>query len=54
MADLLLKFSEQDVRGAVLPLLIVEDNTADDLRRWILTRGLCAPKSESKASLVRR
>ena len=52
--DVLVKFSEEDVKGAKLYMPNVEDNLPDDLRRWICTRGLSASMSESKACLVRR
>jgi hypothetical protein len=54
MADILLKFSEDQISGAKLPLPVAEDNLAEDLIRWLHTRGLSASHSESKASLVRR
>ena len=54
MTDILLHFTEEEVKGAKLPMAVVDDNTVEDLRRWIHTRGLGAAKSESKVSLVKR
>lgn len=54
MADILIKFTETDVRGAKLPMPVVEDNQVEDLVRWIKTRGLSANIRESKVSLVKR
>ena len=52
--DVLVKFSEEYVKGAKSEMPNVEDNLPDDLRRWLRTRGLSALVSESKAFLVRR
>jgi hypothetical protein len=35
MADCLVKLKASDVAGAILPLKINEDNSVEDLKRWI-------------------
>jgi len=54
MMVILEMFTEENVKGGNRDTPEVEDSLHDDLRRRVLTRGLCAPKSASKASLVRR
>jgi hypothetical protein len=39
MADFLVRLNEKDVPGAILPEKVPEDNTVEDLKRWIETRG---------------
>ncbi len=54
MADFLVKLSERDVAGAILPEKVIEDNTVEDLKRWIETRGFTVGKKESKCKLLKR
>jgi hypothetical protein len=50
----LVKLSERDVAGAILPEKVIEDNTVEDLKRWIETRGFTVGKKESKCKLLKR
>ena len=54
MADFLVKLQESDVAGAILPQKVLEDNTVEDLKRWIETRGFTVGKKESKCKLLKR
>ena len=54
MADFLVKLQESDVAGAILTQKVLEDNTVEDLKRWIETRGLTVGKKESKRKLLKR
>ena len=54
MADVFINYRESDVKGAILPLPVVKDNTIEDLKRYLNTRGLTSTKNESKISLIRR
>lgn len=54
MADCLVKLKASDVAGAILPLKINEDNSVEDLKRWIETRGFTVGKQESKSKLLKR
>ena len=54
MADTIVYLTEGAVKGATLPCHVVEDNSSDDLQRWLKCRGFSSSASESKTSLYRR
>ena len=49
-----MQLRESDVKGAVLPLSVVEDNEPRDLVRWLKCRGFTANTRASKKSLIDR
>ena len=54
MAEALVLFRENDIKGAILPEKVVEKNTKDALKRWINCRGLTTTAVESHSIFVRR
>ena len=54
MAEALVLFRENDIKGAILPEKVVEKSTKDALKRWINCRGLTTTAVESHSILVRR
>ncbi|XP_031574489.1 uncharacterized protein LOC116308246 [Actinia tenebrosa] len=54
MAECLVKFLPEDVPGAILPCPLLEDNTFEDLKRYVETRAFTVGKQESKVKLLKR
>ena len=54
MAEAIIYLTEDDVSGAKLPQKSIENNSVDDLKRWLLCRGLSSRNSESHAVLIKR
>ena len=54
MAHVLVQLRESDVKGAVLPLQVVEDNELRNLVRWLKCRGVTANTTASIKSLADR
>ena len=53
MAEAIIYLTEEDVSGAKLPQKSIENNSVDDLKRWLLCRGLSSRNSESPAVLIK-
>ena len=54
MAEAIIYLTEDDISGAKLPQKSIENNSVDDLKRWLLCRGLSSRNSESHAVLIKR
>ena len=54
MAEAIIYLTEEDVSGAKQPQKSIENNSVDDLKRWLLCRGLSSRNSESHAVLIKR
>ncbi|MGH0119809.1 UNVERIFIED_CONTAM: hypothetical protein FKN15_000893 [Acipenser sinensis] len=52
MGDVVVRLRENDVKGVILPFTVFEDNSPDDLVRWLKCWGLSANKKDSKKRLV--
>ena len=54
MAEALVLFSENDIKGVILPEKVVDKNITEALKHWIACRGLMTTTAESRLMLVRR
>ena len=54
MAEAFLLFREVNIKGAALPEKVVDENTKEELRRWISCRCLTTTVAESHSILVRK
>ena len=54
MAEALVLFHEDDIKGAALLEKVVDKNTREDLRRWISCQGFTTTLAESHSILVQK